>query len=449
MRRSRVALLCAGVLAAGALAVLPASTGYADIANQVRIAGLDAPASVIRDKDGVPHIKAGNAHDLFFLQGWVHADDRLFQMDVSRRRASGTLAELLGSSALPSDVQMRTLGLRRTAERSQTVNSAETQEALRAYADGVNAWIANNPLPGQYAAVQVTKVEPWTVVDSLTVSKSLLFLLSFDLDIDRTTIVQGYNAAGFDGHTAVFNDLFPFAPFNNASPVIDSTARPAKPAAAAPATLGRTGVSEPAARLAADYLAKAQQVPMLADALNRDPDRGSNSWVISGRHTANGQPILASDPHLPAEIPSTTHPIGLEGAGFDTQGESLPGSPFVILGQNRHIAFGATAAPHGRDRHVHRADPTGRQLLQWAVHCVQGPAQAGHRHRRDVPGQHPYPGPVGLGRRRTVGRSHSGEDIHRPAPQRAAALSRHQDGDRCCPYSGPDSRPPRTWTRSG
>src|SRR4029453_8711127 len=121
MRRSRVALFSAGVLAAGVLSVASAPSGYADVAGLVKIPGLRAPASVVRDDDGVAHVKAQNAHDLFFLQGWVHSDDRLFQMDVRRRTGSGTLAELLGSSALPSDVQLRTYGLRRTVERSLSV----------------------------------------------------------------------------------------------------------------------------------------------------------------------------------------------------------------------------------------------------------------------------------------------------------------------------------------
>ena len=98
----------------------------------------------------------------------------------------------------------------------------------------MNAWIARNELPWQYAAVQVTKVAPWTAVDSLVCIKTLAFSLSFDLDIDRTTAVQAYSAAGLDGHTAVFQDLFPFAPFNPASPVIDSTAAPAQPGPGTP-----------------------------------------------------------------------------------------------------------------------------------------------------------------------------------------------------------------------
>jgi penicillin G amidase len=337
MRRSRVAPFLTAVIVA-----ISATPGHADVGDGMRIPGLQAAASVVRDVDGVPHIKARNAHDLFFLQGWQHAEDRLFQMDVTRRRASGTLAELLGSSALPSDVQMRTLGLRRSAERTMSVLSQKTRDDLRAYADGVNAWIARNELPGQYASVQLTKVEPWSVVDSLLALKLVAFSLSFDLDIDRTTAVQAYDAAGLNGRTAVFGDLSPFTPFNRASPVIDATRRPIEPRSASPRLTDKSRVSEPVARMAADYLKRAKQAPPIAEALNRDADRGSNSWVIGGRHTANGRPILASDPHLGLDSPALFSPIELEGGGFDTQGDSIPGSPYVILGQNRDIAFGAT-----------------------------------------------------------------------------------------------------------
>ena len=128
--RSRFALFLASSALAGAFAALSASPGHANADERMRVPGLRAAASVVRDVDGVAHIKATNTHDLFFLQGWVHADDRLFQMDVSRRRASGTLAELLGAGALPSDVQMRTLGLRRSAERTVSLLSRETRDEL-------------------------------------------------------------------------------------------------------------------------------------------------------------------------------------------------------------------------------------------------------------------------------------------------------------------------------
>lgn len=342
MRRSRIALFVTGVVAAGAVAALSASPGHAGVDDRGRIPGLRAAATVVRDVDGVPHIKAANGHDLFFMQGWQHADDRLFQMDVTRRRASGTLAELLGSSALPSDVQMRTLGLRRSAERTLSVLSRNTRDELRAYADGVNAWIARNELPGQYGSVQVTEVEPWSVVDSVLALKLVAFSLSFDLDIDRTTAVQAYDAAGLDGRTAVFGDLSPFAPFNQASPVIDATRPMERGRRTSPARTGEPGVSGAVARMAGDYLERAKQAPTIVEALNRGADRGSNSWVIGGRHTANGRPILASDPHLGLDSPPLFSPIELEGGGFDIQGDSLPGSPYVILGQNRDIAYGAT-----------------------------------------------------------------------------------------------------------
>ncbi|HEX6683420.1 MAG TPA: penicillin acylase family protein [Candidatus Limnocylindrales bacterium] len=341
MLRSRIALFSVGALAAGLLAAVPASAGHLEVTGRVEIPGLGSAASVVRDVDGVPHLRAANEHDLFFLQGWVHAEDRLFQMDVTRRRGAGTLAELIGGSALPSDVQSRTLGIRRVAERTLPVLSAQTRAAMRAYAEGVNAWIARNPLPEQYASVQMTRVEPWTPLDSMVVSKTLAFSLSFDLDIDRTTAVQSYTAAGLDGHKAVVEDLFPFAGFTTASPVSDSTGRPANPGGPTQ-PVNVPGVAEAVARMAAEYLERAEESPLIVQALNRHGDRGSNSWVIGGRHTANGRPLLASDPHLAAEFPATLHPIDLQGAGFDIQGDSLPGTPYVILGQNRHIAYGAT-----------------------------------------------------------------------------------------------------------
>jgi penicillin G amidase len=347
MRRSRVSVFSAGVITAGLLAAMPATAGSAKVTNEVEVPGLRAGASVVRDIDGISHIKAQNQSDLFFLQGWVHADDRLFQMDVTRRQASGRLAELLGSAALPGDVQMRTLGLRRATERSLSAHSPETQSALRAYANGVNAWIARNRLPSQYAALRLTKVEPWTEVDSLTVVKALAFTLSFDLDIDRTTIAEAYRAVGakasFDGAAAVSEDLYRFQPFRLAATVPDATGQPAG--------RGRTQAADgrpiPAVteRMAAGYLKRAQQAPMIAEALNREADRGSNSWVIGGRHTASGRPILASDPHLSVQTPTTLYPIHLAGGGFDVQGESIPGAPFVVLGQNRRMAWASTMNP--------------------------------------------------------------------------------------------------------
>src|SRR5262245_29605893 len=140
-----------------------------------KVPELKAAAQVIRDSAGIAHILAGNEHDLFFLQGYVHAQDRFFQMDVNRHLASGRLAELFGEGALAQDVQLRTIGLRRAAERSLGVQSPRVLAALQAYSDGVNSFIRAGALPPEYAVLELTQVEPWTPTDSLTVVKAIAF----------------------------------------------------------------------------------------------------------------------------------------------------------------------------------------------------------------------------------------------------------------------------------
>src|SRR3989442_7889905 len=142
--------------------LFPVVAAAQDVSSEapVRLPGLKAAARIIRDTDGIAHIRARNQHDLFFLQGYVHAQDRLFQMDVSRREASGTLAELLGPAALPQDVQLRTLGLRRAAVRSLAVISPRARTALDAYADGVNAFVRSHPLPTEYCRPEVSPFPP-------------------------------------------------------------------------------------------------------------------------------------------------------------------------------------------------------------------------------------------------------------------------------------------------
>jgi len=324
----------------------------------VEIDGLDSFATVIRDSDGVVHILARTEHDLMLMQGWAHARDRLFQMDTFRRTASGTLAELLGEGALASDVELRVAGLRRAAERSLTVLSPESQAALDAYAVGVNAFVAANPLPQEYLALELTSFEPWNAVDSLAVAKLLAFLLSFDLveEIERTVALQTYMGVGgvarFDGEALFFQDVNRSAPFDPASTVPDSSAPPPAPAAVAalrvaPAVARADGntIRPETLDLARDYLTRLRTLPYV-DALFGPSERarGSNEWVVSGAHTVSGQPLLANDPHLSVGMPAIWHPIHLRArpAGFDVIGASLPGAPFVILGNNRRISWGAT-----------------------------------------------------------------------------------------------------------
>ena len=167
----------------------------AAFAEQQRRPELNSRATVSIGADGVPTVSAANAGDLYWLMGYVHAGFRLFQMDLTRRQPSGTLAELFGPPALDGDVQARTIGLRRGAEASLPALSKKTRDALAAYADGINTWVSENPLPPEYGLLGLSEFEPWTPLDSVVAGKALAFRLSFDLDTGRTEDLTAYLTA--------------------------------------------------------------------------------------------------------------------------------------------------------------------------------------------------------------------------------------------------------------
>ena len=328
----------------------PAPDATAPEGGTLRIPGLTAPVSLVRTADGVPHLTARNRHDLFLAQGWVHATDRLFQMDFLRRNASGTTAELLGAPALGTDVQLRALGLRRAAELSWAAASPRLRDATLAYAEGVNARISSGAaLPPEYAALELTSVAPWTPVDTLVVGKLVAFQLSFELDVDNTTQLQAYvaggAAAGIDGQALYVEDLVAHAPFSAASTVPDATGT-------APRGGPRTRISPDrarlaaAAKLAARYRTAAEKVPLLKAVLERgEHATGSNEWAVSGRHTTDGRPLIANDPHLGLGNPSIFYPIQLRAPGLDAAGEGFAGVPGFAQGANQWIAWGSTTNP--------------------------------------------------------------------------------------------------------
>jgi penicillin amidase len=344
-------LLSLAILAAPVVALGDASQGVAPD----QLPGLKAAATITRDGHGIAHIRAGNEHDLFFLQGYVHAEDRLFQMDSNRRLASGTLAELLGPGALESDVQLRTIGIRRAAERSWSVISPRTKAALEAYAKGVNAWVRTHPLPKEYEALGLTTFVPWAAIDSVTVAKSIAFSLSFGLeDIEGTVALLTYQAVlGTAKGYALFNDdLFRAQPFTDASTVPDATAA-TPPGGWHPRPRPRRGwdgppwaaANEASGRLAHRYLDKVRRIPFLRDRLDQANRPGSNQWAVAGFNTTTGRPLVANDPHLSLGTPSTFYPIHLAAGAYDVMGSGFAGVPFVIVGQNRRIAWGATVNP--------------------------------------------------------------------------------------------------------
>ena len=330
-----------------------------------RLPGLQQQATVVRDTHGVPHITASSDRDVYFMMGYLHAQDRFFQMDVARRQGRGALAEMLGAGpdnqVLNNDISIRTFGLGRSAERSLGAYSPEAALLLRAYSDGVNAWLNSNPLPPEYALLEITQIPRWKPVDSLTVAKLIQFQLSFDLsDVDRTFALSACQAVGqaggFDGVRLFFEDLFTFRPFDTAVTIPPSIGAMSLSSAEphslnlepqmienARRTLGMISpdVLENARKLVARY----RQNPLF----NRAKlGSGSNWWTVAGSKTDTGNAMLANDPHLFLGTPAVFYEIHLtvntQSSPLNVYGVSFPGAPGVFLGQNERISWGAATS---------------------------------------------------------------------------------------------------------
>jgi penicillin amidase len=316
------------------------------------------PGQITRDANGIAHIRAFTDYDAVFLNGWVHAQDRLFQMDENRRTASGTLAELLGQPALSSDVQLRTLGLRRAAQLSQLEYSARVTELLAAYSAGVNAWVAANPLPPEYGAIEITQFEPWTPLDSIAVAKLLAFGLSFELDVDNTVALLTYRGAGqvlgIDGTKLFFEDLFRSQPFSSASTVPDATAGNARTIDTASMSIrtidqlkqvAEAEIDPNAVTVAQRYAEELKKIPFFQQILDPETHGASNLWAVRGTLTTTGNSMIANDPHLSLRLPSTFYPIGIAGQRLNAVGVGFPGAPLIVQGHNENIAWGSTVNP--------------------------------------------------------------------------------------------------------
>ncbi|HEX9614008.1 MAG TPA: penicillin acylase family protein, partial [Bacteroidota bacterium] len=282
--------------------------------------GLEKPVDIYRDSFGVPHIFAESHHDAWFAAGFVQAQDRLWQMEVIRRAGLGRLAEVLGPPALNTDKLFRTLGLRRLAEETAKNLDAETRAALGAYADGVNACMRGQQ--GRYALefdMLGFEPEPWTIEHSLLLSK----LMAWELNTSRwVDITYGYVVQRVGPQRA--RDLYPDWPDN------------------APVTVPSELKGEDSAELG---------LPLLkADASFRkllglsDFGTGSNAWAVAPSKSLTGHPVLANDPHLVLTTPGRWYEMHLSAPGLDVMGASIPGIPFVVIGRNRDIAWGATSA---------------------------------------------------------------------------------------------------------
>ena len=282
---------------------------------------LDAPVEVIRDRFGIPHIYASSRTDLVRAQGYVHAQDRLFQMESVRRFAFGRLSEIAGARTLELDRLVRRMRLRWIAEREAAACDAETRTLLEAYCEGVNEFIANRRMPLELRLARV-RPEPWTLTDVF--APGVVFALSlssnFESEIARMRIVErvGQERA---------RRLEPSYPGD--APVI---------------------VSQP-------LVAGAEHA---ATVLREEAGSGaaSNSWVVAGSRTATGKPILANDPHLTLTVPCIWHIQHLSWEGGEAAGVTLAGVPVVVLGRNERVAWGMTTAiVDTQDLFVERLDP--------------------------------------------------------------------------------------------
>ncbi|MEM1410837.1 MAG: penicillin acylase family protein [Pseudomonadota bacterium] len=346
--------------------------GAATAQDNITGPSLSAPVTVQIDALGIPTMTGESFTDVAFAQGYLHAADRFFQMDTTRRAISGTASELFGPSQLASDIQLRTLGLRRAAQATWSALDAETQAALNSFSDGVNAWLAANPLPPEYAALELTSAETWTPIDSIVVAKGLAFQLSFDLDIDLTITALAYQQVGeiggFDGNALFAVDTHRVAPIDGRVTVPDfisdiggvgsptfthSLGGSSRKVRDTPATYLKperiARIPARTALLAEQYREKIIDIPLLAKTLEpRDGRGGSNEWAVAGAFTADGMPLVANDPHLALDMAPvfTEGHLIIEGEnGYSVSGVAVPGAPGIIQGCNDKLCWGTTVNP--------------------------------------------------------------------------------------------------------
>jgi penicillin amidase len=348
VRKTLLGLLLLVVLAAaGILGWLyqVADSSLPQLDGTILVPGLHAPVTVARDAHGVPHLTAGSLEDLFLAQGYVTAQDRLWQMDMTRRYAGGELAEILPATKAPAprtsrftghtrpsptwldlDKRQRILRLRSVSERVAAQLPARERSYFEAYGHGVNSYIEQHrdKLPVEFRILGY-KPRPWTVADSVLVGVSMSQLLNpqYDMEYWREKI-------GAKLTPELMQDLYPAGSWRDRPP--GSNAQDPKHDADV-AQGGRT--------VTRDSGASQRTSDTTLDACESCLP-GSNNWVVSGKHTVTGKPLLSNDMHLPHGVPGTWYEVHLHAGDFNVEGFSLPGLPFVVVGHNQNIAWGFT-----------------------------------------------------------------------------------------------------------
>ncbi len=316
LRRLRRALIALAALAA-VIVLVPAGllggivvwlkASPAPMSGEVKLQGLGAPVDLVWDQYAVPHIFAGSMRDAYRTLGWVHARDRLWQMETQRRIGQGRLSELIGKLGLDFDTEMRVFGVYRLAEQSYAALDPDVRADIDAYTDGVNAYLAHPaaPLPLEFQLLHATP-EPWRPADTLVWGRLMALQLSGNYREEALRAAL----AGKLPHD-VFTILFPDA---------------IEPG---PSTLAATG--------GIDWQRFAGHLPAVLG-----PNHASNEWVVDGTQTKSGKPLLANDPHLALAAPILWYMARIVTPEGSLAGVTFPGVPYHILGHNDRIAWGAT-----------------------------------------------------------------------------------------------------------
>lgn len=335
------------LVAVVALAATVVRRPLPDDAGTLDLPGLTAEVTVLRDARGVPSIYADDAEDLFRAQGFVHAQERFFEMDYRRHVTAGRLSELVGENedALAADTVIRTFGWREVAEQEWGLISPESRRYLSAYADGVNAYLDQRDaesLAVEYTVLglQMDLAEPerWDPVDSLAWLKAMAWDLRGNYD-DELSRAQSYSTVR---DAARVDELFPRYPQDVNLPILDAASAPVLTSDEVQASYLLDGDLQRALDLAEQAL---DAVPHL---LGEGDGTGSNSWVVAGEHTASGAPLLANDPHLTISAPGIWTQMGLyctevsAECPFTVSGFTFSGFPGVIIGHNADLAWGLT-----------------------------------------------------------------------------------------------------------
>ncbi len=364
-----LAVVAVIVVVVGGLGLWTVQRSFPQTRGEIRLPVFDAPVVVTRDDAGIPQLEADSALDLFTAQGFVHAQDRFWEMDFRRHVTAGRLSELFGPSQVGTDAFVRTLGWRAVAEQEVAALDETSRSYYEAYARGVNAYLESRSgadLSLEYAVLGLQNPgyspEPWTPVDSVAWLKAMAWDLRSNLEDEIERALLGSTL-----ESERLSELYPSYPYDEHPSIVSGPPRADQPLSTAATTATAAALPEGAAEALGNVRSALRSLPELLG--EAGTDIGSNAWVVSGEHTDTGGPLLANDPHLGPAIPSIWYQMGLrcstvsEECPFDVAGYTFSGLPGVVIGHNDSIAWGFTnLGPDVADLFVERVEGDGFEL---------------------------------------------------------------------------------------